>query len=62
MVRADPEVDPSQIYIYSEEDIAGIASDMFVDMRQIMDDDQAAEAVDICFERLTDDFYSHDND
>jgi hypothetical protein len=59
MRRPAPEAEATELYVYSEEDIAGIASDMYVDLREVMDDDQAAEAVDICFERLTDGYYSH---
>ena len=51
---------PAELFVYSRNDIEDdIVPDMFVDFREIMSDETAAEAVDIVYERLTDDFYSH---
>lgn len=60
MMRRDPRMtDAEDIYVYSEEDFSAILSDAFVEIREVrgVDDRQAAEAVDIVYERLTDDFY-----
>jgi hypothetical protein len=48
-----------QLFVYSRDDIEDdIVPDMFVDFREIMPDETAAEAVEIVHERLTDEFYS----
>ena len=50
----------SELFVYSRADIEDdIVPDMFVDFREVMSDETAAEAVDIVHERLTDDFYAH---
>jgi hypothetical protein len=51
----------SELFVYSRADVEDdIVPDMFVDFREVMSDETAAEAVDIVLERLTDDFYSHE--
>lgn len=51
--------DDEQLYVYSEEDVAGIVSDMYVDVREVTNDDKTAAAiVEIFYERLTDDYYA----
>ena len=50
----------TQLFVYSRGDIEDdIVPDMFVDFREIMPDETAAEAVEIVHERLTDGFYAH---
>jgi len=48
-----------ELYIYSQEDIERILGDAFVDLREISDDETAAQSIDIMYERLIDDFYDH---
>lgn len=52
--------DEGQMYVYSEEDLSNILADAWVDMREVVGDDAAAECLDICYNRLTDDFYTHE--
>jgi len=50
--------DAQELYVYSREDYGRILGDAFVDIREIVPDDEtAADVVDIVYERLTDDFY-----
>jgi hypothetical protein len=52
-------LDEEALYIYSAEDFGNILADAFVELRELTDDDEtAAEAVDIVYDRLTDDFYT----
>jgi len=53
-------VEAEELYIYSREDIEKILGDAFVDLREVTGDDvEAAECVDVLYDRLTDDFYGH---
>jgi len=49
-----------RLYVYSEEDVAKILSDCFIDMREVVDDYEAARCLDIVQGRLTDDYYSNE--
>lgn len=60
MSRTSPQSDAEELYIYSREDIERILGDSFVDLREVTDDDrEAAECVDVLYDRLCDDFYGH---
>jgi nitrogen regulatory protein PII-like uncharacterized protein len=54
--------DCEDLYVYSEEDLADIASDMYVDIRDVVDDEDAAAVTEIIFDRLTDEHYTHTDD
>lgn len=47
------------LVVFSRAELDGILSDCFVDMREVVRDDQAADCVDIVRDRLTDDFYTN---
>jgi len=50
--------DAEELYIYSDDDLSCILSDGFVDIREVVEDDETAAAVvDIVYGRLTDGFY-----
>jgi len=51
--------DAEELYIYSDDDdLSCILSDGFVDIREVVaDDETAAQVVDIMYGRLTDGFY-----
>lgn len=51
--------DDEDLLIYSEEDLAQILSDVYVDTREIVDDEDAAQLIDVVYDRLTDTYYSH---
>jgi len=51
-------LDDEELYVYSEDDLADILSDAFVDLREVVADDQAADCVSIVYDRLTDDYYT----
>jgi len=53
--------DPESFYAYSEEDIARILSDAYVELRECMDEEDAAVAVDVAYLQLTDGFYGQDH-
>lgn len=59
MSRTSPQSDAEELYIYSREDIERILGDSFVDLREVCGDRDAAEAIDIVYAELTDDFYGH---
>ena len=51
--------DAEELYIYSAADFERILGDGFVDVREVVaDDETAAQVVDILYRRLTDDFYA----
>lgn len=51
--------DDDYLYILSEEDIQDILSDCFVDIREIVSDDEtASECISVTYDRFTDEFYS----
>lgn len=51
--------DCEELYVYSAEDLGRILGDGFVDVREVVaDDETASEVVDVVYRRLTDDFYS----
>lgn len=53
--------DDEHLYVYSPDDVADILADAFVDVREVVDDDDTAtECIDIVYERLTDEYYTHD--
>jgi len=61
MSRRSPKPRESEeIYAYTEEDLANILSDCFVDIRDVTGDSEAADIVDMVYGRLTDDFYGHE--
>jgi len=48
------------LYVYSTLDLEDIMGDTFVELREQLDsDDDAATAVEVAFENLTDEFYAH---
>lgn len=50
--------DCEELYVYSRDDYERLLGDAFVDIREVVrDDETAANVVDIVYERLTDDFY-----
>jgi len=60
MSRTSSQSDAEELYIYSREDIERILGDSFVDLREVTGDDrEAAECVDVLYDRLCDDFYGH---
>jgi hypothetical protein len=55
--------DADELYVYSREDYGRILGDAFVDIREVVrDDETAADVVDIVYERLTDDFYGQNDE
>lgn len=55
--RATPPLDCERLIVLSDDDIDRVLADTYVDLREFMTDDQAAEALDVVRDRLTDRYY-----
>lgn len=54
-----PRDDEISLYVYSDEDIEDILGDCYVDIHELVDEDDAAAVLNLVHDRLTDDFYAH---